>query len=32
VLGGSPAAFGKIISDDVEKWGKAVKFAGIKPE
>jgi tripartite-type tricarboxylate transporter receptor subunit TctC len=32
VLGGSPAAFGKIISDDVEKWGKVVKFAGIKPE
>ena len=32
VLGGSPAAFGKIISDDVEKWGKAVKFAGLKPE
>ena len=32
VLGGSPAAFGKIISDDIEKWGKVVKFAGIKPE
>jgi tripartite-type tricarboxylate transporter receptor subunit TctC len=32
VLGGSPAAFGKIISDDVEKWGKAMKFAGLKPE
>ena len=32
VLGGPPAAFGKIISDDVEKWSKVVKFAGIKPE
>ena len=32
MLGGSPAAFGKIISDDVEKWGKVVKFASIKPE
>ena len=32
VLGGSPAAFGKIISDDIEKWGKVVKVAGIKAE
>jgi tripartite-type tricarboxylate transporter receptor subunit TctC len=32
VLGGSPAAFGKIISDDVEKWAKVIKFAGIKAE
>ena len=32
VLGGSPAAFGKIISDDVERWAKVIKFAGIKAE
>ena len=27
-----PAAFGKIIADDVEKWTKVIKFAGIKSE
>jgi len=32
VLGGSPAAFGKIISEATEKWGKVIKFAGIKVE
>jgi tripartite-type tricarboxylate transporter receptor subunit TctC len=31
VLPGSPAAFGKLIAEDTEKWGKVVKFAGIKP-
>jgi tripartite-type tricarboxylate transporter receptor subunit TctC len=30
-LPGSPAAFGKFIADETEKWGKVVKFAGIKP-
>jgi tripartite-type tricarboxylate transporter receptor subunit TctC len=30
VLGGAPAAFGKIISDDIEKWATVIKFAGIK--
>jgi tripartite-type tricarboxylate transporter receptor subunit TctC len=29
---GSPADFGKLIADDTEKWGKVVKFAGIKAE
>jgi tripartite-type tricarboxylate transporter receptor subunit TctC len=29
-LGGSPADFGKLISDETEKWGKVVKVAGIK--
>jgi tripartite-type tricarboxylate transporter receptor subunit TctC len=29
---GSPADFGKFIADETEKWGKVVKFAGIKPE
>jgi len=28
----SPADFGKIMGDETEKWGKVVKFAGIKPE
>jgi len=32
VLAGSPADFGKLIAEDTEKWGKVVKFAGIKPE
>jgi tripartite-type tricarboxylate transporter receptor subunit TctC len=26
------AGFGKFMSDETEKWGKVVKFAGIKPE
>jgi tripartite-type tricarboxylate transporter receptor subunit TctC len=29
-LGGSPAAFGTIISEAIEKWGRVIKFAGIK--
>jgi tripartite-type tricarboxylate transporter receptor subunit TctC len=29
-IGGSPAEFGKLITDDIEKWGKVVRFAGIK--
>ncbi len=32
VLAGSPADFGKLIAEEIEKWGKVVKFAGIKPE
>jgi hypothetical protein len=28
----SPAAFGKLIGDEVEKWAKVVKFANIKAE
>jgi tripartite-type tricarboxylate transporter receptor subunit TctC len=32
VLPGSPADFGKLVADETEKWGKVVKFAGIKPE
>jgi tripartite-type tricarboxylate transporter receptor subunit TctC len=27
-----PAEFGKLIAADTDKWGKVVKFAGIKPE
>jgi tripartite-type tricarboxylate transporter receptor subunit TctC len=32
VLAGSPGDFGKLIADETEKWGKVVKFAGLKPE
>jgi hypothetical protein len=32
VLALSPADFGELIADETEKWVKAVKFAGIKPE
>ena len=28
----SPAAFGKLIADETEKWAKVIKFANIKPE
>jgi tripartite-type tricarboxylate transporter receptor subunit TctC len=31
-LAGSPAQFGKLIVDETEKWGKVIKFAGIKPQ
>jgi tripartite-type tricarboxylate transporter receptor subunit TctC len=29
---GSPADFGKLIADETEKWGKVVKFTGIKAD
>jgi tripartite-type tricarboxylate transporter receptor subunit TctC len=28
----SPAEFGKLAADETERWGKVIKFAGIKPE
>ena len=31
-LAGTPADFGKVIADETEKWGKVVKFAGVKPD
>ena len=31
-LRGSPADFGKLIADETEKWGKVVKFVGVKRE
>jgi len=32
VLAGSTADFGRLLVDETAKWGKVVKFAGIKPE
>jgi tripartite-type tricarboxylate transporter receptor subunit TctC len=32
VLALSPAEFGKLIADETEKWGKVVKFVGIKAD
>jgi tripartite-type tricarboxylate transporter receptor subunit TctC len=31
-LPGSPAGFGEFIAEETAKWGKVVKFAGIKPD
>jgi tripartite-type tricarboxylate transporter receptor subunit TctC len=31
-LPGSPAEFGRLIADETEKWGKVIRFAGIKPQ
>jgi hypothetical protein len=32
ILSGSTADFAKLIADEAEKWGKVVKFSGMKPE
>jgi tripartite-type tricarboxylate transporter receptor subunit TctC len=32
VMPGSPAAFGKFVADETEKWGKVIRAAGIKAE
>jgi len=32
VVGTTPAAYAKVISDDYAKWGKVIAVAGIKPE
>jgi tripartite-type tricarboxylate transporter receptor subunit TctC len=29
---GPPADFGALVADETEKWGKVIKFAGIKPQ
>ena len=31
-LAGSPADFGKLLADETEKWGKVIRFAGIKAD
>jgi tripartite-type tricarboxylate transporter receptor subunit TctC len=31
-VAGSPADFGKLVADETEKWGKVVKFAGVKAD
>jgi tripartite-type tricarboxylate transporter receptor subunit TctC len=31
-IAGSPADFGKFIADETEKWGKVVRFSGMKAE
>jgi tripartite-type tricarboxylate transporter receptor subunit TctC len=30
VFGGAPAAFGKLIADDTEKWGKVIRAANVR--
>jgi tripartite-type tricarboxylate transporter receptor subunit TctC len=32
VMPGSPAEFGKFIAAEIDKWGKVVKSANMKPE
>ena len=32
VLPGSPADFGRLIAQETEKWGRAIKLVGIKPD
>ncbi len=32
LLPGSAADFGKLVADETEKWGKVIRFAGIKAE
>ena len=32
VIAGSPSDFGSFVAAETEKWGKVIKFAGIKPE
>ena len=31
-LAGTPAEFGKLIANDIEKWGKVIRTANIKAE
>jgi tripartite-type tricarboxylate transporter receptor subunit TctC len=31
-LPGAPARFGKLIADETEKWGKVIRFAGLKSQ
>jgi tripartite-type tricarboxylate transporter receptor subunit TctC len=31
-IGGSSVEFGNMIAEDIDKWAKVIKFAGIKPD
>jgi tripartite-type tricarboxylate transporter receptor subunit TctC len=32
MLAGSPSDFGKFVAEEMQKWAKVVKFAGVKPD
>jgi hypothetical protein len=32
VLPGSPADYSKLIAEEIEKWGEAVRLSGAKPD
>jgi tripartite-type tricarboxylate transporter receptor subunit TctC len=32
LIANSPDEFGKLIADETEKWGKVVKFAGLRSD
>jgi tripartite-type tricarboxylate transporter receptor subunit TctC len=32
LIAGSPAAFGKLVTDETEKWGKVVRFSGARAD
>ena len=32
LIGNSPEAFGNLIAEETEKWGRVVKFAGLRPD
>ena len=32
LLPGPPAGFGQLIADETEKWGKVIRFAGLKAQ
>jgi hypothetical protein len=32
MMPGSPADLGRLMAQETEKWGKVVRFAGLKPE
>jgi hypothetical protein len=32
IVASIPAAYAKVLAEEVERWAKVVKFAGLKPE